>query len=440
MNFTFSSRGPSWANACVGNNGDPGYYEYSKGYSMSAKLILEKVLEDHGVDSEFHIYPACFCIRHSVELRLKHSIEKISKIYKIKSTTISFDYSRSHDIKSIWEFFKEASNKLDDRYKDEISSIENVILDIADIDPTGQTFRYPKNLNSKKHLRETGGLINCLNLFRVFSDLESRLDHLDRLNSYLIDEYGMESFTKNLSRKKIFEIAELLPKKDHWNLDTFSESKKEIAKKYQISNRELSKAIDIIKNHFEMAPCAHIKLEPLGVNEQNIIEILDFWVQLYPDHKKSGFKSYSVTDDAQEVLDRIFDRNQKMKEINETLENSFTKDATAGISALFHFGYSPVFSESYIHEYKSKIREISANKNNGDFIRSEIEHILNKTNFLKNILKSIKFLGFNELARKIILRYDYNQDQERSIGDSDEDVDRWLDDAIVNAGRTSGQG
>ena len=63
---------PSWANACVGENGQPGYYEYSKGYSRAANILLEAVRKSK--DSELCdelIYPICFNMRHSVELRFK---------------------------------------------------------------------------------------------------------------------------------------------------------------------------------------------------------------------------------------------------------------------------------------------------------------------------------------------------------------------------------
>ena len=39
-NKTFTGSGPTWANACVGDNGQPNYIEYSKGYSKAANLLL----------------------------------------------------------------------------------------------------------------------------------------------------------------------------------------------------------------------------------------------------------------------------------------------------------------------------------------------------------------------------------------------------------------
>ncbi|WP_342247873.1 hypothetical protein [Pseudomonas sp. OTU2001] len=69
-NSTFCSSEPTWANACVGNNGSPGYFEYSKGFSTAANLLIDQVLS-RKMDLEIDdlVYPVCFNMRHSVELR-----------------------------------------------------------------------------------------------------------------------------------------------------------------------------------------------------------------------------------------------------------------------------------------------------------------------------------------------------------------------------------
>jgi hypothetical protein len=80
INSTFLGGRPTWANACVGNNGSQGYIEYSKGFSIAAKTLLEKVISSKGLYSiDDLIYPICFNFRHSVELRLKGAIEEIIK-------------------------------------------------------------------------------------------------------------------------------------------------------------------------------------------------------------------------------------------------------------------------------------------------------------------------------------------------------------------------
>jgi hypothetical protein len=136
-------------------------------------------------------------MRHSVELRLKGAIEEIGKIAKLKNVNISFDLSGSHDIKNIWTFFKLQSEKLDQRYEEINSIIEPTVLDIAEVDSTGQTFRYPVDAESQKHLTNVS-LINTLVLKKQFNKLEEGLDDLHNLNLFLLDEYSLRTFTNVL--------------------------------------------------------------------------------------------------------------------------------------------------------------------------------------------------------------------------------------------------
>ena len=67
-NQTFTGSEPTWANACVGDNGQPNYIEYSKGYSKAANLLLNNVLNTRGKEVDLYIYPICFNMRHSALL------------------------------------------------------------------------------------------------------------------------------------------------------------------------------------------------------------------------------------------------------------------------------------------------------------------------------------------------------------------------------------
>jgi len=117
---------------------------------MAANILLNQVISSRGSCSvDALIYPICFNMRHSVELRLKGAIEEVIKIGNIKKLNLSFDLPGSHDIGKIWGFFKNESVKLDKRYENVIVSLNQTITDIAEIDATGQTFRYPIDSKSQ---------------------------------------------------------------------------------------------------------------------------------------------------------------------------------------------------------------------------------------------------------------------------------------------------
>lgn len=57
------------------------------------------------------------------------------------------------------------------------------------------------------------------------------------------------TFTKNLLREDIENVSRLLPKYEKWGEDQFIKIREEVKRKYNISNREFSKVLDIIKEH-----------------------------------------------------------------------------------------------------------------------------------------------------------------------------------------------
>lgn len=174
-NSTFRGADPIEFNACVGNNGVVDYLTYAKGFSKAANLILDQVLNTDGDDIDSFIYPICFNMRHSIELRLKGAIEEIDTLAKIQKLKLDgFDLAGSHDIGNIWQYFQTNSESLDNRYKIINDALKTTILDIAEIDSTGQTFRYPFDTENKKHLTEQR-IISCLVLKKFFFRIRKKI-------------------------------------------------------------------------------------------------------------------------------------------------------------------------------------------------------------------------------------------------------------------------
>jgi len=229
----------------VGDNGNPSYVEYSKGFSSAANILLQRILSSQGNNVDELIYPICFNMRHSIELRLKGAIEEIIKISKLKGHNLEFDLNGSHDIGNIWQFFQNNSNELDRRFEKINTTLERTIRDIADIDATGQTFRYPIDSESKKHLVDVGGIISCRVLYVKFSELEKNLDTLHYFTGYLAEEYRFETYTNNLSRADIFQVSKQLPHRSEWSNEEFKEIKSSIRSQYKISSNEFSKVCNL---------------------------------------------------------------------------------------------------------------------------------------------------------------------------------------------------
>lgn len=419
-NNTFRGAAPSWANACVGNNGNPSYVEYSNGFSKAANLLIDQVLNDRGIHlyTDDFVYPICFNMRHSVELRLKGAIDEVTSIAKYKGTTLEFNFSGSHDINIIWNYFKTESEAIDKRYISINKIIEPTILDIAEIDPTGQTFRYPFSNTSQKHLTDVS-LINLIVLKEKFNELQLHLNTLHHLNSWLTNEYPYKTFTSKLSRAEIFAIADKLPKKDQWRTPEFSNLKLEIQAAYNLSNRDFSRAIDIIQAHYVLAPKIADPLPLAGISEEDLLMFIHSWVQENPDIKEPPNEDITVSDFSSAALfAEIRSRSQSNNRCWELFADRVTAEYLAGLESLFYFARDSLMTEYYSRIYPIHLEQAQANLSRGNSdLRTDFMHIFTKSNALDNIIWSLYALGHNQLAEQIIHTHDLHV------------AFHWLDDA-----------
>lgn len=407
-NQTFICAEPSWANACVGDNGNPSYVQYAMGFSQAANLLIAQVIEDdikYPVDD--FIYPVCFNMRHSVELRLKGAITELQKLEKIAGKNLDFDLSGSHDIGKIWDFFKTKSEDFDSRYRTINQNIEPTILDIADIDATGQTFRYPVSTESQKHLVEVG-CINFVVLKERFNALEANLDTLLELNDFLVLEYEQDSFTSRLSRVQLFKLAHELPDYSEWREEHFKDIKKAVKISYDLpSNRALSEALNIIKGHHELAPMLGLNVELHGINRKELFTFLTYWHQYHEDAKEKTLAGATISSSASIDFFAYFKRTSKIKEdIWKDASKWITNDKLAGFQALFYFAKRLRFSEQYTVSYGQHLALLSVDKQ-PKYFEDDFMNLLRKTNCFSNILHSLYFLKHDKLANSLIEHFDW---------------------------------
>ena len=403
-NKTFLGSDPTWANACVGNNGFVNYLTYAEGFSKAANLILDDLLKNKGKNVDLFIYPVCFNMRHSIELRLKGSIEEINKLAAIKKEKLpSFNLSSSHDIGNIWSYFRKNSEFLDLRFKQLNNLLDQTIIDIAEIDPTGQTFRYPSDKEDRKHLTEQR-IISCVVLKNKFKVLEKNLNNLKYLNELLIEEYKLGTFTKKFSRAQIFNFSLTLPPAERWKSDL---NKDEICTQYSLTNNDLSKILNIIKSNYEMCPLINLKKSLIILPDELLLELCSIWAnEIYPEFRELYLgnlsdESYNLGDAESFAQYRnfIINKNKVYKE----LEPKLTADLIADLYSLFYFSRdNKKYSEEYISDFKYYQKDLKGEKSLLDIF----DHIFSKSDFLENIIQSLFFLHQLELAEKIVEKND----------------------------------
>lgn len=270
---------PVHFNACVGNNGWVNINTYIDGYRSATLIMLQSAvgsntqLEDEcfcSVDTA--IYPIFFSARHFIELYIKQKIYAIN-FFKLK-LTIETKLIKTHNIEKLWALFIDIVNKTcDSRLEKYIDSLEPYINDFAKIDLTGETFRYPYSSDNKKHLTQHS-IINLCNFYGKFKELSELCQDFTLYMDCLVDEYKTGTYTKNLNRKDIKIIAQSLPVFSEWRNDYFDDVKNDLKKKFNIGSKELSEAINIIKNHFEFRRYIYPNEYQLPLSKDKLIDIV----------------------------------------------------------------------------------------------------------------------------------------------------------------------
>jgi len=257
-------------NACVGNNGHVGKRGYGAGFSEGAKLLLAELVKD-GTEASVDtlIYPICFSARHSIELFLKEQIERMRRL---RSTVHIPAASTTHDLSNLWEEFARMATVTDRRFAAFIPLLDSHIGDFAQIDPTGQTFRYPDDNESKRHLVATS-IINVVVFKKRFEELANLIEEFENLSDAIREEYRCGTYTEKLSREDLSNIARTMPPRKNWDSDAFTTAKDALVKKYGLSGKDFAKALEMIKIHFEFSSYLGVELPIEGLSIDNLDRI-----------------------------------------------------------------------------------------------------------------------------------------------------------------------
>ncbi len=140
-------------NACVGKNGGPaGFDRYAGGYFEAGKRLVKSLQEDPW-DVDSLIYPLVMVYRHGIETALKH-LGKMLPFVCDETAEIKL----THRLMDNWKLVRRCMEKLGEDPKG-LSQIESKLKELLQIDPNGETFRYPEAKDGTPHLQDTS-LIN----------------------------------------------------------------------------------------------------------------------------------------------------------------------------------------------------------------------------------------------------------------------------------------
>lgn len=385
FNDTFGGLQPTKYNACVGDNGFQDTESYTRGYIEAAMTLLDGVAtkEAHESNIDDIVYPISFCIRHSLELCLKGTIESLRKINNNQEIK-EYKLSSTHDIGELWQFYQKHSENTDRRYLAINKKLEGHVQNIYQIDPNGQTFRYPVDLSDEKHLTKTP-IISLLRLRLRFKELATLIYELNFANRHLIEEYSIGTFTKDLSRYDLYKVACQLPCIEQWKNPSFNNAKESIKAHFSISSRSLSRAINIIKDHYEFSSLVGIEKEISHLSLEAVIHYIKQWERYHNDKTTRGFNFSAKS--------MVYNNKLELSCINEC-KSQISLENFAVIHSLYELGkeHFPIYSELYPSIYESCYSDLKQAYKSGDYDR-EISHYFSKTPLISYIFRALQVLG-----------------------------------------------
>jgi hypothetical protein len=380
-------------NACVGHNGEPDERCYARGFLKAAEQLLRKdVLEENSPD--FMVYPICFNVRHGIELSLKTLISDLITLYKLTGKNRTFDFSGTHDLSKIWTCFSTLAVDFDIRLLKFEKELGILIKPWAEIDGTGQTFRYGFSKENIKHLQE----YSTVDLSRVavqLTNLCSMIDKIFYLIDELITEYKLNSFTTKLSRYDLLLLARELPQYAFWRSENFTLVKQKWMNERALSSNDFSKACNKIKEVRELSKEVSLVLPLRAATDDQIVWVTELWLD-YQARIKNVTNPLSYAKARKDWLDL------KAKDIMKALTPSFVAD----FSSLYYCGGQHFYSEDYDRDYEFFLKQLTPLSEKPDRLFDEFFHVFKKANLLSPIAFSLTMCGKVVLLEKLRCRFD----------------------------------
>ncbi|MFV8980674.1 hypothetical protein [Serratia fonticola] len=427
-------------NATVGENGSfapegvaRSNMDYSIGYSSAALSLIDLALESNDTSNsvDYLVYPICFNMRHAIELQLKEfwrSLEKLShyrkvtleehRVFKIKENPSlkkglkafpEVKESTTHDIGIFWDLISEYAPIIDRRFLDVILLMSEILSDIAEIDPTGQTFRYPSDTISKVHLVDTP-LINIYALKIRFTYLRKVMCFLDDLIKWMKYEYSWCNITAHLSYFDIISAANDMKQFIGKEEPYYKSAKSEILKKYKISSNEYSRLIKAVDCNYCINSIIGNDNQPIYLNIDDFILFFNTLDELSPFEEyldKTNQVGFNYVEYSPGKLfdEGYFEKIKKKIFIIQSFLDALSPEKLAEICSLYDYHKEIKYFEIYkdiLDKKASYYKNIHFDKKE---LYNEIKYYFDKTNFFEGVLSSLWSLNMKSIFQEIIDKY-----------------------------------
>jgi len=368
-------------NACVGNNGWVDLSTYSYGFDEAVGFLCTAAI-DHQASVDALIYPIIFNARHRIELFIKSELKGIGSIRA--SLAVPDDkITKTHDLKVLWDILAKLYRQCDRRFIPLVDFCESFVDEFHKIDPKGETFRYPYSQDGIKHLTNRS-VIGIKRFFQAYRALTEKLSEMEHLSDCLVAEYGTGTWTKELSRKDLADIANDLPDRATWAdpEGNFGAVKIGHMTKYGLSCRRYCEAVKIILRHRQFSALIGVEI-PIEYCEAEKL------LQLFTIRLKLNGLSHSVRSSLNQEYASV--RNEYVN----FLMFGLSDEELATVVALHELSAPDEYSEYFDPNFQRNLASAKSDKG------SLAGYFSSKAYAAERIELSLKKLGQTSLLRKM---------------------------------------
>jgi hypothetical protein len=159
-----------YLNACVGTNGGPyDFSSYGEGFFYAAFYSIEAIIDGKWT-LDLLVYPICFNFRHGIELYIKHFVVLSGRVFDESAAA----FKTTHRLIDNWNLLSSLLERFPSGTinKEDFEFVDDHIKNFISIDSSGQTFRYPEDIN--KHLNLYG--ISVINVAVLYEEMKKMHD------------------------------------------------------------------------------------------------------------------------------------------------------------------------------------------------------------------------------------------------------------------------
>lgn len=377
-------------NACIGPQGLE--VNYVEGYVSAACCLVETLLEkrDYGGRDTLAM-PILYNARHGIELALKFAVGNLAELGRIKSLPRT-----NHDIGACWSHLVEEPVG-DEALRSHVADLKPFVDSLAAIDADGQGLRYFHDRDGHRSLPDRS-LINLLVVRHSIVRLQELIERLVGRTIDLCEEVRTGTTTAELSSSDLRTITDLLPPRVEWESNAFDEAKAVICRRYRLSGKKFSRALDAIQGDRGLAGRLGVTSELAHLTTSDVDRVVKAWTAYHAVGLRRRERGAGVAVvNAAELMDEMRRTDLSGRtEVLEGLAAALGQDGIADLRAVFYLGREGSPAPCYERDLSSQKSGVGTSGRN-----RALADMLEKTNLLRCLKDGLAALGANHLAARV---------------------------------------